>query len=160
MELNSIGGALSSLKMAREIAKTMLAIRDDKLMLEKVLELNAIILSAQESALSAQRAQFALIDRERDLEKEIAAMKDWSSEKRNYQLEEVGFGAFAYVYHSQENSSEPVHKICANCYQQDIKSILQMEIRKPLAEVLVCNACHAEIYQSGHASPDQAAKRR
>jgi len=83
------------------------------------------VLTLQREILDAQSQQSALIQRLGDLEKEVAGFHRWEAEKLRYQLEELPPGLFVYGIKDADRGSEPDHKLCANCYQKGIKSILQ-----------------------------------
>src|SRR3954447_21958347 len=125
IDFGSMSALASSLKMAADMTKAMIGIRDATMIQGKILELQGIILSAQSDALSAQSDQFALLDRVRHLEKEVADMKAWDAAKEGYALEEVSTGAFAYVLKPEAGGAEPRHWLCAACYGNRKKSILQ-----------------------------------
>lgn len=142
-----IAAALTSLKAAAEIAKAMIGLHDAATIQAKIIELNREILSAQASALAANEAQSALLQRVGDLEKEIADMKAWETEREKYELKQVGErGAFAYTLKEQSGTSEPSHSLCPNCYEDGRKSILQPKLRSGLGEMLFCLRCRAEIH--------------
>ncbi|KQO45567.1 MULTISPECIES: hypothetical protein [unclassified Methylobacterium] len=150
MDLSAAGAALGSLKTAFDILKTMAGLRDANLVREKALELQGVIYSAQERALTSQAAQSALVKRIDDLETEITRLKAWDGEKERYELKSLGAGVFAYAPKPGMEGSEPEHKLCANCFQHREKSILQQETRHPGRVVmLVCSACHAELVIAG-----------
>jgi hypothetical protein len=125
VDITAIAGLVSSLKAATDISKAMVGLRDGALIQSKVIELQGVILTAQQSALSAQSDQFAVLERVRELEKEIAHLKAWDTEKKKYELREVSPGAFAYVMKKSAKGGEPPHWLCAACYQRGNKFILQ-----------------------------------
>lgn len=145
IDIATISGAISSLQAAGDIAKSMIGLRDAAAIQGKVIELQSVILAAQTSALSAQAEQSALLERIRRLEKEVADVKAWDTEKQRYELKEIVSGNFAYALKEGASPSEPAHKICAKCYQHGKKSILQKLI-KGLLEYLHCHDCGAEIF--------------
>lgn len=69
--LMTLQGAVLSLKTASDIAKGFLHLQSLAENQGKVIELNEAILSAQSSAITAQSEHFAMVERVRDLEKEI-----------------------------------------------------------------------------------------
>ena len=125
IDAGSISALTVSLKTAAEITKAMIGLRDATMIQAKIIELQTVILSAQGAALSAQSDQFSLLERVRELEKEVANMKAWDREKKKYELSEVYPGAFAYTLKPQARGAEPAHWICAACYQHGRKSLLQ-----------------------------------
>lgn len=144
-----IAGALASLKAASEIAKAMIGLRDATAIQLKVIELNGEILSAQSSALSAQEAQSALLQRVGNLEKEIADLKAWDAEKERHELKEVHPGSFAYALKPDSGSTEPPHSLCARCFNEGHKSILQ-KATHTMKDWLHCSRCKAEIIVGRH----------
>jgi hypothetical protein len=92
VDMTAIAGLVSSLKAATDISKAMIGLRDTALIQGKVIELQGIILSARQSALSAQSDQFTLLERVRDLEKKLADLGAWGAEKTRYELKEVCAG--------------------------------------------------------------------
>jgi hypothetical protein len=140
-----IATTLGSLKAALDIAKSFIGVRDATVIQTKVFELQREILSAQQSALSAQQAQFSLLEKIGDLEKQIADMKAWETEKERYQLTEVALRVFAYALKPKMGSVEPPHWICAACYQNGKKSILQGFKSGQSGWTHSCPVCHTEI---------------
>jgi hypothetical protein len=138
--------AFTSLKAASKIAQSLIGLHDTAIINGKVLELQREIMAAQQSALAANHAQSVLSDRVRDLEKEVADLKAWGVEREKYELKQVGQrGTFAYTLKEQSGISEPPHSLCANCYQDGRKSILQAKRRSDLSEILCCPKCATEI---------------
>jgi hypothetical protein len=127
IDLGSMAALKSSLDSAIAILKAMVGLRDAAIIQDKVIELQGVILSAQSSALAANTAQFALLERVRDLEQEIVQLKDWEREKQRYQLNSIGRGAFAYMPKPGMEDGEPPHWLCANCFNRRQKSFLQFK---------------------------------
>ncbi len=160
VDMSIIGGTLSALNTALEIAKSLVGLRDTAVIREKVIELQSAIIAAQSSALSSQAEQSVLLSRIGELEKEIAQVKVWESEKQNYELRELKPGSFVYSAKDQVEGTRPAHHICANCYNNAFKSILQREMRFPgRSEVWACHSCGSIVYITGHWHHDHATKR-
>jgi hypothetical protein len=159
MDIGSIAGVASSLKTAGDIAKAMIGLRDAATVQAKVIELQGVILAAQGSALTAQSDQMAMLERVRDLEAEVARLKAWDAEKQRYELKDMGRGTLAYALKAEAKGTGPDHSLCAQCYEEGVKSILQAEIRFPgRCHVLACHRCGSALYttgawEKGHPSP-------
>ncbi len=97
VDISAIAGVASSLKTAAEMAQALVGIRDARVVMEKSIQLNQIITSAQQSAIDALANQLALIKTVDNLEKEIMKLKAWNAEKETYELHDCGPGAFAYT---------------------------------------------------------------
>ena len=97
----------------------------------KAIELQQIILSAQSSALAAQSEQFSLLNKISELEKEVARVKAWEEQKQRYALVSPWQGAVTYALKKASSNAEPPHWICANCYEDGRKSILNDLLKIP-----------------------------
>ncbi len=118
MDISAIAGGLASLKAAKDIAESLLNLRDNAKFQAAVVELQGKILSAQSD-------QFASMERVRELETQLTKLEAWATEKKRYQLTDFGGGTFAYLLKPEAANGEPIHWLCANCYQKGRKSILQ-----------------------------------
>ena len=125
VDMAAISGLVASLRAATDISKAMIGLRDAAMIQGKVIELPGVILSAQQSALSAQSDQFTALERIRELEKEVADFEAWEAEKQKYELKEVSGGAFAFMLKPDARGTEPAHWLCTNCFESHKKSIFQ-----------------------------------
>jgi cell division septum initiation protein DivIVA len=144
MDMAFIQSAVVSLKAATDIASGLVKLKTGAELQAKVAELNAQILSAQTSAIAANAEQFALLEKVRQLEKHIAELEAWNAEKKRYALAELCAGVIAYLVKPEARGGEPVHAICANCYEHGHKSILQYR-HDPASSDLIfeCSRCQA-----------------
>jgi hypothetical protein len=125
VDMTAIGVVANSLNAAVNITKAMIDLRDWSTVQSKVIELQRTILEAQGGMFAANEERSALIQRVRDLEKEVTELKAWNTEKENYELKSVYIGAFAYLPKPNLANAEPPHWLCATCYQNGKKSLLQ-----------------------------------
>lgn len=91
-----INGALNGSKTAFEIVSRLLALKTDAAVSGKVAELNRVILDLQQKTIAIQSSYSAVSGQIRDLETEIARLKDWKNEKERYHLYEPVAGVFLY----------------------------------------------------------------
>lgn len=140
--MSEIAAMITSIKSLTDILKAMKGLYDGKLIQEKVIELQSVILDVQEKALIANMTHSELTQAKSKLEKEVAKLKAWGAEKKKYKLQEWE-GILAYIWQPLMQSTEIFHAICTNCYTNDQKSILQMEQRMAV-KVIKCYKCHAE----------------
>ena len=148
-DMATIAEAVTSLKTASDIAKTLINLKDSASIQPKISELYDTILSAQRSALAAQSSQFSLLETARGLEKKIADFETWDHERLRYELRDVNpsrGSVFVYALKEEAVGAEPFHLICPKCYQNRRKSILQAtsELRMRL-RVHECPECKAEF---------------
>jgi hypothetical protein len=78
-DMLAIAQGLNAIKATTDIIKTMTGLRDAAQILEKTVELNQKILSVQAALADAQAEQTTLIERIRELEKEVTYLKSWES---------------------------------------------------------------------------------
>jgi hypothetical protein len=156
-DMTLIQGAISSLKTATDIAKGLLHLQSLAEVQGKVIELQSAILAAQSSALAAQSEQSAVIQRVRDLEEEIARVKAWEETKQRYQLIAPWTGFYVYALKKSCKESEPPHWICARCYEDGMKSLLQDidKFDRRLVHVTLCPRCKFEIENNRYGPPDR-----
>lgn len=119
--------AFQSLKTAKEIAQTILRMKIDAEVNLKVSEIIDLLLAAQERNLTAQEDHAAMSRRVDELEKQLLKFEQWAEEKQRYVLQEVESGNLIYACKETEQGGEPPHNICPNCYEDRVKSILQVD---------------------------------
>lgn len=124
MDIGSIAAAVASLKTAGDIAKSLLELRTLAEVQAKAMDLNGKIIDAQHQVFAANAAQTTLVERVRDLESQIARMKDWETEKKRYRMSAPATGAVVYALQREMSSGEPPHYLCANCFKQGKPSLL------------------------------------
>jgi hypothetical protein len=124
VDMSAIAGALAALKGANDIAQAMIGLRDAAAFQTKLIEFQAKIIEANNSAFAAQDERAALLQKIGDLEKEMAALKAERRKFDRYKLKDYGGGTYAYELKESEANGEPIHRVCAHCYQQGHISIL------------------------------------
>jgi hypothetical protein len=129
----AIAGA-GALKTAFDMAKALKDISDATIR-------NAAVIELQEKILSAQEAQFALVKRVDELEKQVASLETKRSQIQRYQLKDYGTGSFAYELKESEAHDEPIHRACAACYQDGHVSILQFSHKSEEQDWYNCLRC-------------------
>ena len=144
-----IQGAISGLKIAGDIAKGFLQLKTMADVQGKVIELQSAILSAQTSAIAAQSDQFAMLEQVGALKQEIARMKAWETTKQRYELHSPYAGTFVYALKEGMGASEPAHWICAKCYEDGKRSILQVQTKGSGTDHHRCFVCNAEAITKG-----------
>ena len=126
VDVSGISAALGSLVAAKDIAQSMLGLRDAATFQEKQLELQSKIMDAQSSVFMVNEERMALIQQVKEFEKQIASFETWEAEKQRYELKQVSrLASFAYVLKPGTEHSEPPHCLCADCFQRNKKRFLQ-----------------------------------
>ena len=152
-DLVSIASAASGLQSAGQIVKSLVGLKVSSEVQAKVIELQAVIMAAQGDALAAQSDQFALLERIRNLEAEVAKAKAWEAEKARYQLQEFPAGALAYVLKPDAANGEPSHRICPKCYNEGHKSLLKVKTKRNGGERVECHRCDSNLLLSPFPEP-------
>jgi uncharacterized protein YcgI (DUF1989 family) len=142
----------SSLQVITNLTKFMIDARDASVIRAKAIELQREIIATQQGAIAANLSHSAMLDRVRQLEKEVADLKAWDAEREKYKLTKMSqcTDVLGYALKEQRDPTEPVHFLCANCFEGRIKSILQREKRFGRNEVLFCPRCRTELFTQGH----------
>ena len=149
MVMSLVKSTVSNLKLAYDITKSVLELKPISEIQAKVVELQNIILSAQTSAFEANAHQTAMIEEIRHLKEEITRIKAWEEEKQRYKLVSPWPGTVLYALKEKCSASEPPHWVCAKCYEDGRKSILnpQKKITTKGQSYLVisCPTCKSEL---------------
>lgn len=144
----AIGAVYTSLQIASDAAKAMVGLRDASMLQTKIIELQRAILEAQQSAFSAQNERTALIEQIESLERRVAEFEAWSTQKERYELKSLHRGSLAYAIKESVRGTEPPHYICANCFQENKKSILQGFTDYLGEHSLTCPRCKTKVIHS------------
>lgn len=157
---STLQAAVAGFQAANGMVKSILELRDTAKIHEKIMELRGMIMEAQGQAISAQAEGLTLVGRIRDLEAEIVKLKDWDRDAQRYELKEPAPGVFTYAVKEAMRGEQPAHQLCAHCYQDRFKSILNQEILAPgMTYILACDHCGAELVTSGLRQPGQPKRR-
>lgn len=121
---------------------------------------NSAVADLWEQIIAAQTRYAAAIEQVNELKAELGALKTWDSEKQRYELKDLGGGFYTYVIKQGQEQGEPLHAICANCYQRGFKSILQTSGHMLAAKhSWNCPACNTQIKYPGTGTMAELIKR-
>jgi hypothetical protein len=130
-----IFGGISAFKAMFDLAKGLKDIDD-------ATRRNAVAIELQEKILAAREAQSAALERIGELEKQVADFEGWDTEKKRYELKNIGHSCFARMLKPEARAGEPPHFICANCYEQRRIFVIQRGPPKPQARAeFFCPSC-------------------
>lgn len=151
--MTALGAALAAINNAKNIAQTMIALRDAAAFQEKMIEFQGAILEAQERAFAANDERSALIEKVSGLEAQVAKLEGWETETKRYHLESLPPGMFVYTLKPNMADGEPPHHICQTCYQRGKKSVLHSTERSSGGQYqLLCKEC-GTVLTVGHFRP-------
>lgn len=108
-DMGAVAAALTSFKTLKDIAQTMVALRDTKAFQTKLIEFNGALIDAQTHIFSVNEERAALVDRVHALETMVVQLEAWEAEKQRYELKEVAPRVYAYVVKPSMQGSEPLH---------------------------------------------------
>jgi|SRR3990167_733995 len=145
IDLGQIAAAVGSLKAAGDIAQGLISLKTMADVQAVSIKLNQQLIAAQHQIFAANAAQTALVERVRELEGQIAAMKDWDAQKQRYQMVVPFSGCTVYALKQSMSEGEAAHYLCANCFQSGKRSFLQAVKSKDHWVHYVCAACKAEM---------------
>jgi hypothetical protein len=146
MDLSAIQAAVTSLKVATGIAKSILETKTTVEIQSKVIEIQSALLEAQASAIAATTAQFELQERVRTLEGDIKALNVWGGEVQRYALvSPYRNGGTMYALKTSAAGGEAPHFLCPNCFSGRRKSFLAPVRDKDGWIALSCSACKLSI---------------
>ena len=141
MAIAEITAVMTSLKAATDIAKGMKDLNDSVEINTKVIDLQNEILNLQTGLLSLQENYSNLLLENNSLKNTIENTDNWKKTKEDYNLLEISEGVFVY----QSNKEEIKHWLCATCFDNGSKSILQLRNKAIAGHVYTCNSCESKI---------------
>ena len=152
--LAEISAGYTSLKAAVSIVQGLNATHTQIQINEVKIELQRLMLDAQSALMGAQTTEATASKRISDLEQQVVRFKTWEGEKERYELKRYYPGSFAFALKPEMANGEPPHRLCANCYQNGEKAILQAKNEYGTILGHRCPLCKNEIWMSAEAMPD------
>lgn len=145
MELLAIQAALTSLKAATDISKSILDFKAGAEIQGKVIELQTALMDAQAAAISATAVQFELREKINTLEGELRAVSDWGDQECRYSLVCPWDGpAQVYALKRSASAGEEPHFLCSHCFLDRKRVILNPRKRSSWV-IMVCPSCNASV---------------
>ena len=135
-----ISAAVSSAKIALDIAKAAHGLANYNELVSAVSEVNIKLMAVTTVALAGQEKQSALAAEVADLKEKLRQVEDWESQIQRYSLQTFPTGALAYGLKPDMSSGQPAHYICTTCVDQKKKTTLQ-----PKGRSLHCSVCNKSI---------------
>lgn len=146
-------GGLSAFSTMFGIAKSLKDMNDAVIRNQAVYDLTEQILAAQEK-------YAAVVDRVRDLEKQVSTFENWDAEAKRYQMKDFGGGTFAYPLKLEMAEGEPPHTLCCKCYNNRKKGILQSKGVNAFHQQMVkCSECDTDFSLGVKSEPTVRSRR-
>lgn len=144
--IDAIQAGYSSAKAAIEIAKGISALKTETAINQAVIDIQRNVLETQGALSAAQEVHTANLKRIDALEQEIVRLKDWSAEKQRYELKRYHPGSVARVLKLDMAGADPIHRLCAHCYDRGEKGYLNPtgeSVRR--CRMHRCSSCKTDV---------------
>lgn len=141
-----IATALSSVKTISDITSLILKSKITDAVRDNSIQLQSALIDLQTAILSIQAQNHELLNENNRLKQQLIDLKNWETEAAQYELQQVAPGVLAYALKSAPEKATPPHWLCANCYQNKEKSILQQGRGiGPMGTPLDCPRCKTHL---------------
>ena len=148
--LAEITAALAGLKAASDLTGMLVKLKLDTAVTSKVIESQGAILTSQQAMFQLNEKYQELLTINDDLKKQLTEKDNWDAEAQRYELTEIAPSVFVYASKPNDGETAPIHWLCANCFTQSHKSILQRESRSHRGTHYRCPRCKFETVDSNH----------
>lgn len=108
-------------------------------------DLLALASSSYTKVLEVQALCLLLEQEKETILQENLKLKDWQQDKANYELHALAENALVYKVKADAGASVPTHYLCAACYQNHVKSILQANGHEGFERKLSCHVCKSYV---------------
>lgn len=139
--ITEITTALQSVKAAITIIKGISSLKSNIEVKEKSVELLDIIISIKSDMISLQSMYDELLQSKKDLEQKLLNINIWEETKVSYKLKKVADGVTVYVPKDLKENDDDFHWICANCFNEKKKSIIQLTNDDGYTKFYSCPKC-------------------
>ncbi len=140
--------AFNGIRGALDIAKGINALKTEVERNQAVIDIQRALLDAQSGTLDDKQKMSELSSRIAHLESELAQKQQWEDEKNRYALTQSQLGAYTYDLKPELANGEVSHRLCANCYGDDKKSILHVTVKHSGGEIVECGKCKSKLQLS------------
>jgi predicted nuclease with TOPRIM domain len=89
-DITAISQALGAFKALKDIGEATIGLANAAAFRERQIEFQGKIIEAQSALMALQEEHALLVETIRDLEKEVANLKEWNSQKQDYELKDLG----------------------------------------------------------------------
>lgn len=141
-----ISSLVASSKAAYDIAKGINSLKSEIDRNESVSKVLEVLLAVQTQALSVNAIAQKLQEEKYELTKKVMEFEKWSETISQYELKEIAPGVLVYAYKKSDNSKEPMHWLCPNCFDtKRQKSIFQRMAQDGRGTHYACHGCGNKI---------------
>ena len=134
--MNEIVAFAAAVSHTVNIAKAVFDTRDATKIGELQLEFTTALLDVAQKQLAVTESYQATLDANKKLKQQIEAYERWEQDSQRYQLHQLEPGILVYALKPEHTTTQPAHWLCAACYDDRKKSVLQRESKG--SDVLIC----------------------
>jgi hypothetical protein len=133
---SEIAALVTSVKVASDIGRALIATADEIRRQELVKDFNNALLDIQARAMGLQ-------SRNAELEEQLRAVNDWADTASRYRLVPVGVGYAQKLIVPKDDEAD--HLACDPCFQIKVRATMRREEHDNGAIVLTCSVCQKRI---------------
>lgn len=160
----SVSGALAALRATVDLAKgaidagSAIKLNEAKAaLIDRVLDVQSVCMELQEQNSTLLQDKHTLANEKRELEKQIADLREETDRLSDYELLEPYRGTFVFGWKHVEGSNVPMHYACPTCAEnRGVISRLQEGSTEAFA---VCRECKT-VYRVAEYDPARQEERR
>jgi hypothetical protein len=139
MMIAEAGAAIGGIKVAMDMAKGIASLKTSTEINQAIIDIQKALLEAQSAAIEDKQQLANLSMQMQELQIELRSKNDWDQEAQRYVLNECETGVFTYELRPEFANGETHHRLCANCFTNKRKSILQGK------RMATCQSCEKRI---------------
>lgn len=143
----------TSAKVAYDIAKGISALKTEVERNQAVSKVLEVLLSVQNDALLMKEKHSLLLTEKDTLIKKISEFEKWSEIESQYELKELAPGVPVYAYKKTDETTQPFHLLCANCFSKKQKGHYVQSEMTYSGIHYKCLNCDKEINDYSHKRP-------
>ncbi|WP_382157547.1 hypothetical protein [Hydrogenophaga sp. ANAO-22] len=140
-----IQGGMTALKTALDLVKAGKGVIDQATMAAALYEIQKRLMETQGAALQAMEENTKLTRRVQELEAGMAVKEDWKAEVAKYERTKVAEGIVAFTEVGRSDRLNDAVKLCAHCFGEGFKSILQVQHEDMRQRSLNCPRCRSSL---------------
>jgi DNA-directed RNA polymerase subunit RPC12/RpoP len=141
-----LAATLAAVTAAKDFASLIIGRKVDSAVTEKAIELQSSIIALQTGLLEMQAQIQTLTQKNQNLTKALAAVRNWEIEDSQHQLHSPAKGVYVVAAKAADASVLGSVWYCANCWQKQFKSALQRVGQDYGGTNYQCPNCSAKVY--------------
>ena len=153
MAIAEITALITSTKTALDIVRGIRSLNTEVQRNESISKILEALIAIQSEALAVQEKHQKALEEKYELATRLKDFEKWSEIEELYELKDLGGNVFVYAYKKIDTSTEPMHYLCANCFKDKKKAILQCEGTYTSGTAYNCHACNSKIVDRTNKKP-------